>query len=118
MCEQYTREFDFSADIANNSKACRKVWLLLFGKHSPFIQLKYSCHYKAMLLSYLFMNKCMFDCSFRTHMMGALRILMSQTIMGVSPAGDSSSREKVEEEAVGSRAGAEGLSSIILLLFP
>ena len=114
MCEQYTREFDFSADIAINSKACRKVWLLLFGKHSPFIQLKYSC-YKAMLLSYLFMNNCMFDCSCRTHMMGALRILMSQTSM--SPAGDSSSREKVEEEAVGSRAGAEGLS-IILLLFP
>lgn len=36
MCEQCTREWDFSPDIAASTQACRKAWLLFFGKHPPF----------------------------------------------------------------------------------
>lgn len=47
--------------------------------------------------------------------MEALRIPMSQMSTWASPAGEQGSREKVEEEAVGSLAGAGDLAFIILL---
>lgn len=48
--------------------------------------------------------------------MAALRILTSQTSTRVSPAGEQGSREKEEEEAVGSGAG--DFSFITLPLLP
>ena len=37
MCEQCTREWDFQADIAINTQACRKAWMLFPGKLPPFL---------------------------------------------------------------------------------
>ncbi len=46
--------------------------------------------------------------------MGALRILTSQMLTRVSPAGELGSREEEEEEAVGTLAEAEDLTLITL----